>query len=101
VLRLLAKQATDKANSPAPSAKLIDIVLREEKKDPTRVGVSRKLWARSDTPPAAIRIIFVYENRDMLYKRIAQKGHFFYHDITGQTYIREVTINFESHKVNL
>jgi hypothetical protein len=75
-----ANKNMDNANRTAPGAKLFDS--RDGKKNPKIVGVSRRLWAMSDTTPVAIRRTFLNENRDMLCKRIAQKGHFFYRRYT-------------------
>ena len=69
----------ENAKSTAPGAKLLDGCPKDCKKNPNIVGASRRLWEMSDNTPAAMRMIFLYENRDMLGKRIAQKGLFFYH----------------------
>jgi hypothetical protein len=46
------------AKSTAPGAKRPEVRLRDGKKNPKSVGVSRRLWAMSDTIPVAIRMIF-------------------------------------------
>jgi hypothetical protein len=69
----------ENANSVAPTTKLFAVWLRDGRKNPHRVGVIRLLWAMSDNTPAAKRITFLYDNLAMLWKRIAQKGLFFYH----------------------
>jgi hypothetical protein len=73
-----AYKSIDNPKSAAPNTKLLAVWLKYGKKNPHRVGVSRILWARSDTIPVARRMIFLYESCDMLPKRIAQKGLFFY-----------------------
>jgi len=41
-------------------------------------GRSKIPCARSENAPAAMRKIFLYESRDIAFKRIAQKRFFFY-----------------------
>jgi hypothetical protein len=42
------------------------------------VGRSNTPCARRDNTPAVSRRVFLYESRDMMFKRIAQKRFFFY-----------------------
>lgn len=79
VLMMPVNKTIEKTKRIAPGVKLAGVPARKGKKNPHIVGVRRRLWAMSDSPPVAIRTSFVYENRDMLCKRIAQKGLFFYH----------------------
>ena len=79
VLMMPEIEIRETAKSTAQTAKLIDVWLKEGKKNPNTVGVIRKLWAMSDNPPVAIKMTFLWENRNMLLKRIAQKALFFYH----------------------
>jgi hypothetical protein len=66
------------ANSAKPAANGSVNRLKDGKKNPNIVGVSRRPWATSDNTPVAIRMYFLYENCDMLHKRIAQKELFIY-----------------------
>src|SRR6266498_103325 len=69
----------ESAKSAAPTATLPQIfILKYCKRTPNVVGVSKVACARSDNIPAVMRITFLNESCDILYKRIAQKSHFFY-----------------------
>ena len=54
---MLMNRTMVSAKRAAPRAKLLDGSLKDGKKNPKTVGVSRKLWARSDNTPVAIRMI--------------------------------------------
>jgi hypothetical protein len=75
---MLVNRTIEEIKSIAPSVKLAGVRSRKGKKNPHMVGVSKRLWAMRDTPPVEIKMSFEYENRDILCKRIAQKGLFFY-----------------------